>query len=1428
MVDRFEDIYEFNIEGNFEAELNRLRTSIAEAQAGFLGLRGVVQKLGAEFRAPAAALKKLKEAGNDAALAAEKQKAAMVSQISQSKALALAYNQLAREHNRLVVSRAKEQFTLELIKKNLQPQIIQARAEARALQAVTKALEEKAFKSTFAAKAAEAGLKVSADGKRIFDAEATAVERAAKAQQELAVSRELAARGLTPQGTPQLVKDGQLTEEGRLTAQRAADARVQKTLLNEQELAILKNNKAWIESKKAANAAQKEINALTGVGNKTEGTFNRISFTFRRLIGIMAAFTIAREVVSGFNSMIATAIRFNAEIETSRVGLAGLIAASAEVRGFTGQKLGIDNQVLASQKIAIDQMAKLRKEALETAATYDELAQAFQTAVAPGIQAGLGLDQIREVTVLISQAATGLGVAQNQLAEEIRSLFQGTITPRNTRIATALGISNQDIARAKELGILFEFLSSRFAAIGKTGKLLLNTFTGQLSNASDALKQLLAVSSAPLFEQLKAGLREIQDAIFDTSKDADNMFNEKAITAFKGLFEGLANGVRGIRAAFRSIDATSFGDAFASIGQALGAVVSSLANLGTFLINAAAPTVTVFAGLLNVITKSSLAIKTLLGPLSSIVGSFVLMAARGLIFYRTLLLVRAVSSKLPALWNGISKAILGAAASTQVAEAGAVGFRAALNGAWIAAKRFLIPIALIATAIAAVDKILESFGVKFSVLDVIGGIFGFLNESLDKMLGNLTGVKEELSTIDKSTKLGTARNDFRGLKSDVEDARNELEKLKDTAAREGSVSDILRGRESSAIAKQAAVVQEEINKAFDTEPTRKMKAELIGVKAEVQSLQKQYDDLGNEITSSVGLRPDAILSKEELSRTKKEIESIDSAIAQLNKDSANQGGSAFAALLKQRQDLEKKIRDSAKQDLLQSVARIRFEEERQAIQEKLNDSLATEAELKELVNALEFQANVLAQEKNKTSAKDAIFEAKIRLEASAQELSSLEASNLAFEQQNSLRQETIQRSLELAQLESQISRQKLADEKDLLDIDKQIDFARQQNTDTAREAVKLFEEQKRLKGIDLQFEEAINAQRVKRLQLEIRLAKLREQGSANQGIGFGLQSFAQENASLFNVGESFGKELAGAIPRFAGDALKTTISAAFDRTQNVDLGAAIADIGAGIAIDLATNLAEGVISSGVSSLIQSLGINIFDTGPEIAAATEAESIRATGAAAAAGTTTTAAGTATATWTTGGTTWATTILAAAGQAATLLNSASATSAVAGSGLARGGAVDRAPRHRFPNLNLSHRDAVGYAHGGRPSGIDPRDTIPAFLRTGEWVIRPEAVKFYGDHLFDLLNRRRLNPDALRGVSKVSAGPSAVPRLKRSFATGGPVIGPSRGASRQSIGQVIQFHDEQTMERALAAGPNAPVRFARSRRGAYRAAIGIDPGT
>lgn len=1436
MAERFQDVYEFNLQGNYAEELNRLQAALTEARAGFKSLADSVQTSGAKFSKTKKDYKEardlVREFGQeaiDAGLAAGPIQEELA---ASADVLAQAYNQLARESNKLATARAREQIALEQLRKGTDPQIIAARAETRAIVSLNAQLEDLAFKREFAVLAAKKGLTVSADGKHLFDAEAEAAYRAAKGVERLGLAEALRKRGLDLQGNklpePKVDSTGALTAAGKATAEQNAQKKAAAALLKAEELQVLKNNKAYLESVKATNLAQKEISALTKVGEQTQSTFNRVSFTFRRLIGIMAAFTIARQVTSGFVNMIKTAIKFNAEIESSKIGLAGLIAASAEIRDPLGGKLGIDDQILRSQDIALDQMKKLRIEALNTAASYDDLAAAFNSAVAPGIQAGLTLDQIRDITVNISQAATGLGLAQNQLAEEIRSLFQGTITARSTRIATALGISNKDIENAKRLGTLAEFLRTRFLAISKTGRLLLDTFEGQASNTVDALKQLLAISSKPLFEELKLGFKEVQDAIFDTSSDADKIFKPDALRAFSGLFKGLANGVRGVRDAFDSIDASAFGDAFAAVGQSLGAITTSLSKGLAFFINSAAPTVTVFAGLVDVLSKSALLIKNLSGGLGTFLGTTALVIAKWIFFTKTVGVVKIALGGSLTLLTKINSAVVAAYTATKVAAVSTLSWRVALNGAWLAARRFLLPLLGIALAIAGIDTILDKLGVKFSVTDLLGKAINYASDSLDRLLGISTELKDVLDTPLQDG-LGIVTEDFRNVRSELEQTKEEVVKSIDAINSAAAAS--FRGSNlpqaiSSVISKEAEIDLKAKNQAL---VAQRKSLEIEGARA---ALIKQIDSL--EKDSVIQLESQTGLVQALSEATEKEQQLATKRAAQ-NRIDRNTG---FPGSPEERAETERQLKAVR---ALKEVYSNALNFSKQTIESNTKNLELSKGQLVVTKDQLEelnkINNEILASFGDEARASfrailsDDLVQLKNRLLDLPTDIQFAEVDYSAALQSSELLVATQRAEVELQKEKIQYLKIQDSLSRGIADLESRRGLELSRSNEADLQLVTLLDQQIGARRTELAQEKELGERRIKRAAAEAKLAELREKGSVNQGIGFGLQNFAKDNASVFNTGEQFGKELGNAVPQFVGSALKTTVAAAFDKTQNVDLGAALADLGAGIALDLAANLIQNLVANLLSSLLTSIGVGVTE---QLTAAGEAALTLEAGG--------NSAGLAISSNSeiganimfdgislAGGA-----LIADATTAAGIIGGTSTASTVAGTAAlasATGGAVNKARRFNSPNLNLSHARATGYAAGGRPLGIDPRDTIPAWLRPGEWVIRPEAVRLYGDRIFDLLNRGALNPSALHGVAGAAKGPRSPVSRKVGFATGGQAVPQSGGSGRSQqvgLGQVIQFHDEQTMERALAAGPNAPVRFARARRSAYRAALGLEPGT
>lgn len=1428
--ERIEDIYSINLQGNYQQELDRLSRAIDESKKGWRELKGAFTSSGAALRQSKRDVKGLSKELQDAAAESNKSKTATRQVEGAAKALAKTYNLLASETNRLNRTRLAEITVLKQAQIDNDPRIIQARAETSALVSLTRQLQKNTEKRVFAKLAADAGLKVSADGTKLLNLEAQAAERAAKAQEKLALAELLRQQGLDLQGNklkeppgPRSI-DGKLTERGEKNSRKTAQRRQDELAEKLRTLELLKQNQGYLENAKALKVAQAEMDKLLGIGNKTESTFNRVSFTFRRLIGIMAAFTVARVVAREFSNLITTAITFNASLESTRVGLAGLIAASAEVRDRFGGALTVDEQVIRAQDIAIVQMNQLRRDALETAASYDELARAFQSAVAPGLQSNLTVDQIRKLTVNISQAASGLGLAQDQLAEEIRAIFQGTISARNTRIATALGISNTDIQRAKELGNLFEFLDGRFRAISKTGKLLMNTFTGQLSNASDAFQQLLAASSKPLFEQLKAALRDIQSAIFEVVNDAV-VFKPEALKAFQGLFEGLANGVQGIRAAFRDIDPQGFADSLALIGQGLGFIASTVANVFSVAFNLASPVLQVISGIVGIFTKMVAVIR------EGVVGGIGAWLAQTALVSTKLLIIGKTFTKIWAIVRGATLSVVAFARAMTLSQAASAAMIAPLTrvqalarGIRNAFSRLLVPVIALTAAVVGLDKIIEAFGGSFSFVDTIGAGFGFLNDQLDKMLGAVDGLQESATQVSDQG-LGQLVNSFRDLVSGLDDLNKELKKtLRESIADLGTAAATL-GLPSSVADQLGAQLEEQ--KKFKESIRETVKAldvqrNTISQAAEVNARDIARVGLLEQDTLEEKIRLLDLSSK--LVKKQKELESKSFPASALPQDpravglkptdrifSADQDAKEYRAILKILKDVEDRFRQlsglesQASEQRLQSQGQLLALKDQEAIlQGKINDvektSLANaEAQIKKLLIIDNFRRE---QESSN-------FESQIK---------AAQAAALAVQETASLRAGILAKEAESSALSAEFKLKETELLKGILRVNQAIaqEAAKGQNADLLLTAGLL--KQSDLLNRQLSFEQRLFTARKARADFEERLAKLQAEGTAGQGFARGVNVLADKTASDFAIGEQFSQDLVGGVSSTLG----TAVASAFDPRANFELEVATANL----ALSLATNLATKLIEQQLASILSSF-ITDPAGSPTAVAGKAAEGAAFAAPVVAAGESFLLSSSLSATFIADAGVTAGAAISAA--AAELLFAATVAAASGGpAGVAAfGGSVNR-----LRTVPGTHAGAQGFARGSRrPLGIDGRDTIPAWLRRGEWVIRPESVKKAekkAPGFMSMLNSGRINFDALPGLTAAARGHaparSAAPR--RSFATGGQVTStPVRSGGGV---QVLQFHDEQTMDRALHAGSASMTRFARTKRAAYRAALGLEPGT
>ena len=314
MVGPTNELWKIDIQGNYAEKLRGLGAEIRNIRSGFDNLKVSMVSAGAVFKTPAAEMRKLSKEARDATRDAEEAAAKMVEVATNAQVLGRAYSSIARETNKLNTQRTVELQILEQTKRKQDPLLIQLRAEAAAIKRVTTALQKQVEEKRFAQLAAEAGLKVEEKSVKVFNAEADALDKITKAAQKAAVAKELQARGFDASGNLSTAVEGPsipdsfngaLTAEGRAKAEDAANSRLAKLEADNLTKSKLLQNKVYLDGVKRSKELQQQMEELTKTTDKSESATNRFLFTFRRLIGVMALFTVARVVTREFNNMVA-------------------------------------------------------------------------------------------------------------------------------------------------------------------------------------------------------------------------------------------------------------------------------------------------------------------------------------------------------------------------------------------------------------------------------------------------------------------------------------------------------------------------------------------------------------------------------------------------------------------------------------------------------------------------------------------------------------------------------------------------------------------------------------------------------------------------------------------------------------------------------------------------------------------------------------------------------------------------------------------------------------------------------------------------------------------------------------------------------------------------------------------------------------------
>lgn len=291
-------------------------------------------------------------------------------------------------------------------------------------------------------------------------------------------------------------------------------------------------------------AMSNSINGMFQGISKFYGVFSKVSL---HAFILEQAF---RQISAVISSMVSPAINFATQMETLRLGYAGIISS-------TTLKDGKDVPYKEALEISEALIIRMQDEALKTSLTVEELGTALQSAMAMGLNAGMKLDEVLDLTVVAAQAVKTFGLSNQQVIQEIRGLISGeAIRPGVDQLATVLGYTTETVNKLREEGKLYEDIMERMAGFKAASEDFQNTFAGLTSNIQDGISRVAGTAGQAFFEVSKDALKSFQDLFFTiqktTEKDANGedktifkaVLNENTIELLQSFYNILANVVK--------------------------------------------------------------------------------------------------------------------------------------------------------------------------------------------------------------------------------------------------------------------------------------------------------------------------------------------------------------------------------------------------------------------------------------------------------------------------------------------------------------------------------------------------------------------------------------------------------------------------------------------------------------------------------------------------------------------------------------------------------------------------------------------------------------------------------------------------------------------------------------------------------------------
>lgn len=311
--------------------------------------------------------------------------------------------------------------------------------------------------------------------------------------------------------------DGTGSVTGARVVNRSLDEIYNKAALTDKQVGTLNKSLSNIGtgSSNGIRTVTRDIHNLSSSTTSFRDMLDSIEDRLIRVGISTAVFVALGRTIGAVKDITKETLRYLGQIETSTLGIASSFLVSGKfIDTTTGKALEGQRALTAAQGMSKDVIEQLKVANMQTIATLDQLIVAYQVTLPVAMAKGFNKDQVMDFTLAMVQAAGAIGLPFEQMAEETRSILTGTVNPRTSRIATVLGLRNEDIAQFKgNAKGLFDFLMSRLEGFKIAGLESQKTWAGLWSNFKDISMQGASFAFQGMFDGIKSEVTKLMASI---------------------------------------------------------------------------------------------------------------------------------------------------------------------------------------------------------------------------------------------------------------------------------------------------------------------------------------------------------------------------------------------------------------------------------------------------------------------------------------------------------------------------------------------------------------------------------------------------------------------------------------------------------------------------------------------------------------------------------------------------------------------------------------------------------------------------------------------------------------------------------------------------------------------------------------------------